>query len=127
MPMSVKAFGAANDILAGRGSVTVDVALAAVAGSAGIVALAKRIKLWDKLDAVEQAEAEALDADAPRGWWRAVQDSLSSTMFLGRHVSWRHGQRDLAHGRSGYSAGLNEQGELVVTTPVLDEESGTLV
>jgi hypothetical protein len=134
MPASKPFAIAATDILAGKGAVPIDVALAALASTAGLAALAKKIGLWPKLAPVQQTEVVELDKDMPVGWWHATTnlvlgrrddpseppaaEAIASTMFLGKSVEWEKGE---------WAVGTSDEGNLLVTTPEWDEETRQLV
>jgi hypothetical protein len=119
MPAAVKAFGATNDILAGRGDVTLPEALAALAGTAGLCAFAVKIKLWPKLNEVERKELEMLDQEMPAGFWHKIREVGPVAAFMGRKVRWHH--------CDGYMVTHGGDGDLEIGTPMLNEETGELV
>jgi hypothetical protein len=118
MPMALKTVGEINNIIGGNGAVDLTEAVLALGATTGIVAFSKKIGLWPKLSPVERHEAEMLDEDKPEGWWRWLQDHVTPALFVGKRLRWRH---------DSWSVGLDDEKNLLVTTPILDEESDTLI
>ena len=120
MAMAVRAIGTMNDIVAGQGDVPLDVALAALASGIGIVAFTKKVKLWSKLTPAERAEARALDAAAPTQFLRGIGERFSAALFASGKtpkLKWFQGP---------FKFGGTPHGNVFVSTPVLDEETGEL-
>ena len=117
--------GAVNDIMAGRGLVEMGEALTALAGATSLAVFAKKIGLWPKYSATERREVIALDEDMPEGWMRGMQEKVPAATMSGHRVRWRHGTK--ADNHTGWSFGMSDEGDLLVTTPVLDEDTGKLV
>jgi hypothetical protein len=125
MPAHVKTVTEMNSILGGQGAVDLAEALVALAGATGIAVFAKKIGLWPKFSAVEKTEVEMLDAEMPDGFWRRMKDVVSASTMTGKKVRWRHGEK-VGPG-TGWAVGQDAEGNLLVTTPMLDEETNTLV
>ena len=127
MVAAAKTMTEMNAVIGGNGIVDMGEALIALGATTGLVAFTKRIGLWAKFSPAEQREIEALDEDMPSSWWHGVKDRASASLAAGRRLRWRHGDRDLAHDKTGWSVDTTDEGDLLVRTPVLDEETGTLV
>ena len=118
MAAAAKTVAEVNNILGGTGAVTLSEALAALGAATGLTVLTKKIGLWPKLSPVERAEIEALDKDMPEGWFRRMKDLMGTTLFpSAKKVHWRRGS---------WSIGTGANGDLELTTPVYNEETGTL-
>ena len=107
-----------NNIIGGNGAVDLAEGLAALAAATGIVAFTKKIGLWAKFSAVEQHEVEMLDKAMPQGWWGYMKNNISAVTMSGKRFRWHHGH---------WSAGPDDNGNLLITTPILDEETDLLV
>lgn len=118
MPASVKMTSEVTAIIAGHGDVSLAVALGTLAAAPGIVYAVKKLQLWEKFSPVEQHELELLDADMPSGWWRRFKETLPGVAMTGHR---------LRRPRKGpWSIGTTDEGDILITTPVLDEETGEL-
>lgn len=117
MPITPMLSKTVADIVAGNGDVTLVEAIAALGVAGGIVAFSKKIHLWEKLGPTERKEAELLDADMPSGWWRRLTECGPAAILSGGKFKWHHGSWSI--GKDGNN--------LEVTTPMLDEDTNTLV
>jgi len=118
MPATAKTVAEVNSIIGGRGAMDLSEGLVALMGATGLAMFAKKIGLWPKYSAIEQTEVEMLDAEMPKGFWRRVKDTAPAAAMSGHKIRWNHGN---------WSVGTDEHGDLMVTTPMLDEDSDTLV
>lgn len=119
MPASVKLTSEVTAILAGHGDVGLEAALAALATAPGIAYAVKKLHI--KLTPVEEREIELLDADMPAGWWRRFKDVMPAIAKMDggppHRLFWHKGH---------WSVGT-EGNDVLITTPMLDEETGELV
>lgn len=127
---------AVSAIVDGHGKVTMLEGLVALAGANGIVDLFKRIDLWDDLNEVQRVEVALLDDAKPWGWWERVKEQAPASLFTGHRLRWNWGEAKVMrhqttgydpHGDTGFSVGHDDLGDLIVTTPKLNKETGRLV
>jgi hypothetical protein len=117
MPIQLKTITEINAIIDGNGEVSLLDGLIALRQSTGVVDFTQKIGLWRKFSGVEQEEALLLDADMPVGWWRRIQERAPAAAMSGRRVRWTYGN---------WSVG-EEGGDLLVSTPMMDEGSNALL
>lgn len=123
------------NIVAGHGEVSLDVAIATLgaATTTGIVIACKRIHLWDKLSPVAKQEFELLDEDMPEGWWRRFKETVPAAVFSGAPLRWHWGRKNhpTIHNAGWQIGNPPSPGvlphELPFWTPMMDEETGTLI
>ena len=118
MPAKVTMVTETANIVAGHGDVSIGVALATLAAAPGIAYAVKKLHIYEKMSPVEQHEIELLDAAAPSGWWRRFKDVMPAVAMRGHKLQWEKGD---------WSVGTADNGDVLVTTPMLDEETGELV
>lgn len=114
MPMSVKTVAEINAM----NPVELMVATGAATVTIGFVAFTKKIGLWEKFSPTERREAEALDAEMPKGFWSTLTKRVSTALMAGHKVAWDHGEWDVR---------TTANGSQVIVTPMLDENTDVLV